>query len=401
MSQIFPGSAGVIVQKCIVVSDSFKGTLSSKDICAIAARILTDIFPDCRMTAVPVADGGEGTVECFRDACGGTPVTISVRGPYNEPIRATYLRLNGRCAAVETASAAGLPIVGELKDPCRTSTYGVGQQIRHAVEHGCRELTLGLGGSATNDGGCGCASALGVRFLNARGEAFVPVGANLDQIASIDVSEARRLLNGVKITVMCDIDNPMHGPSGAACVFGPQKGADEAAVEFLDRQLKCLDLCIRKELGVDVSQIPGSGAAGAFGAGMLAFFGAELKPGIETVLDMVEFDRLLDGCDLVVTGEGRLDSQSLDGKVISGVARRAKQKHVPVVVIAGSVAEELENAPALNEIGVSAVFSINRRPQPFEVSREHSAENYEHCFRNILRLILAAEEIGRQESVRL
>lgn len=379
------------MKKCIVVSDSFKGTLSSKDICAIAARTLPGVFPDCRLIAIPAADGGEGTVECLRDACGGTPVTICVEGPYREALQATYLRLNSRCAAVEMASAAGLPLVGENRDPSKTTTYGVGQQIRHAVEHGCRELTLGLGGSATNDGGCGCAAALGVRFLNARGEPFVPVGGDLDQIASIDVSEAERLLRGVKITVMCDIDNPMHGPAGAAYVFAPQKGADGAMVEFLDRQLKCLDQCIRRELGRDVSRVPGAGAAGAFGAGMLAFFGARLKPGIETVLDLVGFDGLLDGCDMVFTGEGRLDSQSLDGKVVSGVARRAKRKGVPVVVIAGGIAEELENAPALWEAGVSAAFSINRRPQSFEESKGHSAENYENCFRNVLSLIRAAE----------
>lgn len=377
-----------------MISDSFKGTLSSKDICDIAAGSLSDIFPDCQVIAVPVADGGEGTVDCFREACGGTLVTIPVRGPFGETKEAAYLRLNGTRAAVETASSAGLPMVGDRKDPCRATTYGVGQQLRHAVESGCRELILGLGGSATNDGGCGCAAALGVRFLNAQGQPFIPVGGNLDQIVSIDLTEAKWLLDGVKITVMCDISNPMHGPSGAAYVFGPQKGADKATAEFLDRQLKHLDLCIRKELGRDVSQVPGAGAAGAFGAGMLAFFGAELKSGIEVVLDLVDFDRLLDGCDMVFTGEGRLDSQSLDGKVVSGVAKRAGKKHVPVVVIAGSIAEELEDFSILKEAGVSAAFSINRQPLPFEVSQKHSVENYGYSFRNILRLIRAAEGIA-------
>lgn len=381
------------MKKCIVVSDSFKGTLSSKEICTIATEGLTTFFPGCEVVTVPVADGGEGTVDCFREACSGTPVTLTVRGPYDEPVEATYLMLGEDHAVVEMASSSGLPMVGENKNPCKTSTYGVGQQIRHAVENGCKTITLGLGGSATNDGGCGCAAALGVRFLNAAGEAFVPVGGTLSEIDVIDVSEAEALLDDVQIVVMCDIDNPMHGKTGAAYIFAPQKGADPEMVEFLDGQLKSLDQAIRRNLGKDVSSVPGSGAAGAFGAGMLAFFGAELKSGIETVLDIVKFDELLEGCDLVFTGEGRLDHQSIDGKAISGVAKRAKAKNVPVIVIAGSVTEEMENNPTLYELGVSAAFSINRQAQDFSVSKDHSKENYTYTFNSILRLIRMARGI--------
>lgn len=391
--QSIADSAEVIVKKCIIISDSFKGTLSSKDICAIAAKSMSTFFPDCRVITVPVADGGEGTVDCFLEACSGTPVTITVGGPYNKPVEATYLRLSGDHAVVEMASSSGLPMVGNDKDPCRTTTYGVGQQIRHAVEHGCKTVTLGLGGSATNDGGCGCAAALGVKFLDAQGRSFIPVGGTLDRICTIDLTEAKKLMEGVKVIVMCDIDNPMHGKAGAAYIFGPQKGADPETVEFLDRQLKSLDQAIRRNLGRDVSQVPGSGAAGAFGAGMLAFFDAELKSGIETVLDIVDFDRLLDGCDLVFTGEGRLDCQSIDGKAISGVARRAKRQNVPVVIIAGSITEEMENNPELYEIGVTAAFSINRQAQDFETSKDCAYENYTHTFDNILRLIRTAANI--------
>lgn len=385
-----PGGLRGDMKKCIVISDSFKGTLSSRDICAIASRELADVFPDCEAAAVPVADGGEGTADCFQEACGGTMVTVTVQDPWGAPVEAAYLRLDEDRAVVEMAASSGLPLAGDRKDPRKTTTYGVGQLIRHAVEGGCREIILGLGGSATNDGGCGCAAALGVRFLDVQGQAFVPVGGTLDQIQTIDLTEARRLLKGVKISAMCDIDNPMHGPSGAAFVFAPQKGASPEAAAFLDRQLWELDQRIRTNLGRDLSQVPGSGAAGAFGAGMLAFFDAELKSGIETVLDVVGFDGLLDGCDLVFTGEGRLDSQSLDGKAISGVARRAKRKGVPVVVLAGSVSGEIEDHPALEELGVSAVFSINRQAQDFEISKAHSRENYACAFRNILRLIRAA-----------
>lgn len=375
------------MKKCIIISDSFKGTLSSRDICEIATQGMSEFFPGCQVVTVPVADGGEGTVDCFLEACGGTPVTLTVGGPYNEPVEATYLRLGADHAVVEMASSSGLPMVEGRKDPRKTTTYGVGQQIRHAVEHGCRTITLGLGGSATNDGGCGCAAALGVKFLDAQGQSFIPVGGDLDRIDVIDVSEARALLKDTRITVMCDIDNPMHGKTGAAYIFGPQKGADPEMVEFLDQQLQCFDQAIRRNLGVDVSRVPGSGAAGAFGAGMLAFFDAELKSGIETVLDIVDFDSLLTGCDLVITGEGRLDQQSIDGKAISGVARRAKRQNVPVIVIAGSITPEMEDNPTLYELGVSAAFSINRQAQDFGVSKAHSKENYAYTFNSILRLL--------------
>ena len=378
------------VKKCIIISDSFKGTLSSKEICGIAMDGLRRFFPACDTVAVPVADGGEGTVACFYEACGGILVPVTVGGPYNEPVEATYLRLGEDHAVIEMASSSGLPMVGSNKDPRKTTTYGVGQQIRHAVEHGCKRITLGLGGSATNDGGCGCAAALGVKFLDRDGVSFIPVGGTLDRIDAIDVTGARALLEGVQITVMCDIDNPMHGKTGAAYIFGPQKGADPEMVEYLDRQLKAFDQAIRRSLGMDVSDVPGSGAAGAFGAGMLAFFHAELKSGIETVLDIVEFDRLLEGCDLVFTGEGQLDHQSIDGKVISGVAARAKRQNVPVIVIAGSITEEMETAPELYDLGVTAAFSINRQAQDFSVSRGRSKENYMYTFNSILRLISMA-----------
>ena len=189
------------MKKCIVISDSFKGTLSSKEICDIAEKNLKEFFPDCALVKVPVADGGEGTVACFYEACGGELITVPVQGPYGEPVEATYLRLKSGEAVVEMAAAAGLPQVGDRKNPCRTSTYGVGQLIRHAAEHGAREILLGLGGSCTNDGGCGCAAALGVRFCDTDGNVFVPVGETLSRIAKIECSGAEALLRDVKITV--------------------------------------------------------------------------------------------------------------------------------------------------------------------------------------------------------
>lgn len=375
------------MKKCIVISDSFKGSLSSGEICDIARACFAEVLSDCELTAIPVADGGEGTVDCFHQVCGGELVPVTVQGPFGQDMEAAYLRLDGGRAVIEMASSAGLPLVGDRRDPRITSTYGVGQQIHHAVEQGSTQILLGLGGSCTNDGGCGCAAALGVRFLDRAGQAFVPTGGTLDQIAHIDVSGARQLLQTVKLTAMCDIDNPMHGPTGASYIFGPQKGADPAMVEFLDGQLKALDAVIQRELHRAVADMPGAGAAGAFGAGILAFLDGTLCPGIEAVLDLVDFDGKLKDCDLVITGEGRFDSQSIRGKVVSGVSRRAKRQGVPVAVIAGSVAEDVESVSADPDSGVTAAFSINRQAMDYSESRPFSRRNYRYTLENLLRLM--------------
>ena len=375
------------MKKCIVISDSFKGSLSSGEICDIARACFAEVLSDCELTAIPVADGGEGTVDCFHQVCGGELVPVTVQGPFGQDMEAAYLRLDGGRAVIEMASSAGLPLVGDRRDPRITSTYGVGQQIRHAVEQGSTQILLGLGGSCTNDGGCGCAAALGVRFLDRAGQAFVPTGGTLAQLAHIDVSGARQLLQTVKLTAMCDIDNPMHGPTGASYIFGPQKGADPAMVEFLDGQLKALDAVIQRELHRSVADVPGAGAAGAFGAGILAFLDGTLCPGIEAVLDLVDFDGKLKDCDLVITGEGRFDSQSIRGKVVSGVSRRAKRQGVPVAVIAGSVAEDVESVSADPDSGVTAAFSINRQAMDYSESRPFSRRNYRYTLENLLRLM--------------
>ena len=375
------------MKKCIVISDSFKGSLSSGEICDIARACFAEVLSDCELTAIPVADGGEGTVDCFHQVCGGELVPVTVQGPFGQDMEAAYLRLDGGRAVIEMASSAGLPLVGDRRDPRITSTYGVGQQIRHAVEQGSTQILLGLGGSCTNDGGCGCAAALGVRFLDRAGQAFVPTGGTLDQIAHIDVSGARQLLQTVKLPAMCDTANPMHGPTGASYIFGPQKGADPAMVEFLDGQLKALDAVIQRELHRAVADVPGAGAAGAFGAGILAFLDGTLCPGIEAVLDLVDFDGKLKDCDLVITGEGRFDSQSIRGKVVSGVSRRAKRQGVPVAVIAGSVAEDVESVSADPDSGVTAAFSINRQAMDYSESRPFSRRNYRYTLENLLRLM--------------
>ena len=375
------------MKKCIVISDSFKGTLSTLDICAIAREVFPAHFPDCELVTLPVADGGEGTVACFLEALQAQPVTVSISGPFGEPIQAVYARKNS-LAVIEMASAAGLPLAGERRDPETATTYGVGQLIRHAVEQGCTDILLGLGGSATNDGGCGCAAALGTCFFDAAGNSFVPVGGTLADIAHIDVRERCRLLENVRVTVMCDVENPLFGPNGAAWVFGPQKGADDAMAARLDDGLRHLDAAFQQDLGLHLADLPGAGAAGGMGAGSIAFLGGTLRSGIEAVLDAVDFDRRLDGTDLVITGEGRIDAQSVQGKVISGIARRTAPRNIPLVAIVGGIGP---GAEAAYRLGLTAMFSINRAAESFTESAPRSAENYRRTLADLLRLIKAME----------
>ncbi len=369
------------MNKVVVIPDSFKGTLSSTEICRIAERIIKKIYPACEVVSVPVADGGEGTVACFSQVLEGKLIQTNVSGPYGEPIAASYLR-SGKAAIIEMASAAGLPLTEENPNPAVTTTFGVGQQILHAIEAGATQIILGLGGSATNDAGCGCAAALGVRFVNSIGEAFIPTGETLNQIISIDLAAAKKRLSGCTLSAMCDIDNPMHGVSGAAFVFAPQKGATPEMVEALDSNLIYLDRLIRAQFGKDVSSLPGSGAAGAFGAGFVAFLGGSLKPGIDTVLDLVDFEHLVQNADFILTGEGRIDSQSLRGKVVIGVAKRASAIRIPVLALVGDVGDDAYGA---YDLGVTAIFSTNRKAIPFSEARLRSAHDFSHTLEDIIR----------------
>ena len=378
------------MKKCVVVSDSFKGTVSSREICAIAQQVIPRHFPACEVVCIPVADGGEGTVDCFIQAMGAQRVEVTVTNALGEKSAAAYARI-GELAIIEMAAAAGLPQVGALRCPGTATTYGVGELIAHAVDSGCRKILLGLGGSATNDGGCGCAAALGVRFYDADGQSFVPVGDTLGRIARIDTAEADELLRSVEITVMCDVTNPLYGPTGAAYVFAPQKGADAEKVKSLDAGLRHFGDVIRSQYGLDVSAMPGAGAAGGMGAGCVSLLGGTIQSGIDAVLDVTGFDRQLEGADLVITGEGRIDSQSADGKVISGVARRTRAKGVPLIAIAGGIAD---SAGAVYDIGVSAMFSTDRAALPVDMLGARSPGDYEATLSDIMSLIAIAERFA-------
>ena len=378
------------MKKCVVVSDSFKGTVSSREICEIAQRVIPRHFPACEVVCIPVADGGEGTVDCFIQAVDAQRVEVTVTNALGEKSAAAYARI-GELAIIEMAAAAGLPQVGALRCPGTATTYGVGELIAHAVHSGCKRILLGLGGSATNDGGCGCAAALGVGFLDADGQSFVPVGDTLGRIARIDTVKAEALLRGVKLTVMCDVTNPLYGPTGAAYVFAPQKGADAEKVKSLDAGLRHFGDVIRSQLGIDVSRMPGAGAAGGMGAGCVALLGGTIQSGIDAVLDVTGFDRQLEGADLVITGEGRIDSQSAGGKVISGVARRTKAKGIPLIAIAGGIAD---SAGAVYDIGVSAMFSTDRAALPVDMLGARSPGDYEATLSDIMSLIAIAERFA-------
>ena len=376
------------MKKAVLIPDSFKGTVSSTRVCELMAERIEKIFPGCAVQSIPVADGGEGSVDAFLTAVGGEKVTKQVTGPWFEQCSGYYgLIDNGATAVLEMAAAAGLPMVGDHKDPRGTTTFGVGELLADAARSGAKRLVIGLGGSATNDGGCGAAAAAGVKFYNAAGESFVPVGGTLKDIERIDMSMRDPAFDKVEIVTMCDIDNPMYGETGAAYIFGPQKGADPEMVKFLDQGLRHLSEVIKRDVGVDVADMPGAGAAGAMGAGMVAFFGSRLQMGIESVLDTVEFDKAIADADIIFTGEGKIDSQSLRGKVVIGVARRAAKQDKPVIAIVGGADYDVD--AAYGE-GVTAIFPINRLPQDFSVLKEHSEENLGFAVENVLRALSVA-----------
>ena len=370
--------------KLVFVPDSFKGTLSSDQICEILSEKAQIVFPGCETVSIPVADGGEGSVDCFLKALGGEKIYVTAKNPFFEDISAFYgLTDGGKTAIIEMACCAGLPLIEDRKDTLNATTFGVGQLMLDAARRGAEKIILGLGGSATTDGGCGAAAAAGVKFYNSDGQTFIPVGGTLSVIARIDFS-IDSALSGVEIVTMCDIDNLMYGKTGAAHVFGPQKGASANDIEILDLGLRHLSEIIARDKGADVHNIPGTGAAGAMGAGMIAFFDSPLQMGIETVLDTVSFEEIISDADIIITGEGLFDLQSLSGKVVIGVSKRAKKLGKPVIALVGGAVPGIECSYGL---GISAIFTINRLPEDFSVSREKSAENLAFAAENIFRLI--------------
>ena len=375
------------MRKIVIASDSFKGSISAAEVAACGERAVHRLFPDCKVVQLPVADGGEGTVETLTAALGGQSVATVVHDPLGRLITAQYgLIAKEKTAIIEMATASGLPLLQpEERNPWLTSTYGTGELIRDALERGCRKFLIAIGGSATNDGGMGLLQALGFRFLNAEGQELPGCGGSLSQIEQIDTSRALTTLTECQFTVACDVTNPFYGREGAAYVFAPQKGADAEMVEALDQGLRHFAQLIQTTQGIAIDQLPGAGAAGGLGGGLVAFLQARLRPGIEMVLDALQFDTQIAGADLIFTGEGKLDAQTCMGKTPFGVLRRAQQQGIPVVALGGAV----EASEALNRCGFLAVLPI--LPYPTSLAKAMDStftqQNIERTVTQVLRLL--------------
>jgi glycerate kinase len=340
------------------------------------------VFPNARFVKVPVADGGEGTVQALIDATGGTLRNLDVVGPAGSTVRAAYgLSAQTGLAVIEMAAASGLELVPPAqRDPRSTTSYGTGQLIRDALNAGARRFVIGVGGSATNDGGAGMLQALGVRLLDATGVDIDRGGAALARLARIDVSRLDARIGACQIDVACDVTNPLVGPLGASAVFGPQKGATPEMVRQLDQCLQRLSEVLQRDLGEDVAGVPGAGAAGGLGAALLAVLGGRLRPGCEVVMDAINLEAVLDGADLVVTGEGRTDGQTVYGKAPIGVARVAARCGVPVIALSGCLTPD---SAAVHEHGIAAVFSAVRRPCTVEEALRDAAVNVRSAAYNV------------------
>lgn len=356
------------MRKVILAIDSFKGCLSSKEAETAAAQGIRHAFPTCKTICLPVADGGEGMQRVLTEALNGQEIRLSAHDPLMQMRQTAYgLSGDGTTAFIEMAAISGLPLVPlRQRNPSLTTTYGTGELIKDALNRGCRRFVIGLGGSATNDAGLGMLQALGFRFRdrygNELGKAQPMCGQLLSEIAFIESSTALPALREARFTAACDVCNPFFGPEGAACVFAPQKGADPEMVAALDKGLQHLAQVIRQTTGHDIATMPGAGAAGGMGGTLSALLNAELKPGIDLLLDLTDFDKLIEGADLIITGEGKSDRQTVMGKVPSGILKRARRQGIPVILVSGSI----EDADILNQAGFRAAFSITPAPMSLE-----------------------------------
>ena len=357
--------AKLSTMKIVVAPDSFKGSVSALEAASAMEHGLRRVFPDAVIEKIPMADGGEGTVQSLVDATGGHLQTRRVLGPLKNEVDAQFgILSDGETAVIEMASASGLTLVEpHERNPLRTTTYGTGQLIHAALEAGCRRLIIGIGGSATNDGGAGMAEALGVRLLDTNEKQIQHGGGNLGQLTSIDVTELYPAIAETETVVACDVNNPLTGRDGASHVYGPQKGATPEMIKTLDGHLTHFDKILTHTLGKSFNDIPGAGAAGGLGAGLMAFLNAELRLGIDIMIDAVNLRERVKGAAVVFTGEGQLDFQTAFGKTPVGVAKIAKAHNIPVIAIAGGIAE---GAEAVYDAGIDAMLGIVQEPMSLE-----------------------------------
>ena len=370
----------------LIAADSFKGSCSARQVTETIERAAKNVIPDVSVTKIPVADGGEGTVDALTTALDGKKVSVPAHDPLGRPITAEYGLLPNGSAVIETAAASGLTLLKlEERDALHASTFGTGELIRHALEHGVKKIILGLGGSATTDGGAGLASALGISFLNKEGKELEPGGVHLKELASISTDRLLKEAAGCEFVVACDVKNHLCGPLGAAAVFGPQKGADEEQVRILDAALAHYASVLKEQLHCDAADTDGSGAAGGLLCGILPYFPVKICSGIDLVLDLTDFDEHVKHADLVITGEGRIDFQSALGKVPVGVAERAKKvRNVPVIAIAGAKGEGCET---LYQFGIDAIFDTVPGIMPLEDAMSGAERNLLDTAENVLRFV--------------
>ena len=372
--------------KFVLATDSFKESMTSIEVCNVMEKAIKKIKSDAEVIKVPMADGGEGTVEALVNSTGGTFVETEVLNPLGEKIKASYGILGDeKTAVIEMAKASGIELIKrEDRNPLITTTYGTGQLIKHALENGIKHLVIGIGGSATNDGGCGMLQALGVKLLDKDNHEISFGGGSLDKIQTIDVSEMYERVKDVTFEVACDVTNPFVRPNGASYIFGPQKGADKEMVELLDNNLKHFAEKIKESLNVDITEVPGAGAAGGLGGALLAFLNAELKSGIELVIKYTNLEDKVQGADYVFTGEGAIDGQTIFGKTPVGVSKVAKKYNIPTIAFGGKVSDDADN---LFEEGIIALFSIMRGIESLDNALKNGAHNLGKAVENVVRIL--------------
>lgn len=372
--------------RILVASDAFKDALSAEAVCKSIAIGLKTANADFEVFQMPMADGGEGTAAILARHTGGQMVEAPSVNPIFEPITAAYgLSGDGKTAIIEMATASGLQLLEpQERNPLKTSTKGTGLLVMDAISRGAEKIILGLGGSATNDAGMGMAAALGYRFLDANGQELEPIGGNMIKVDRIDSEYLLFDRQKIEVTTLCDVDNPLYGSSGAAHVFAPQKGADQNAVEQLDTGLRHIAPLMSAIAGKAVAEVAGSGAAGGMGAGCMTYLGATLKPGIQTIMEVSGFESALAKADFIITGEGRLDEQTLRGKLIKGITQRAQQQDIPVVALCGALQAEPE---AIAQIGLKAAFSIQNRPVTLETALSETSSRLTETAYHIGKLI--------------
>ena len=381
--------------KFLFASDSFKGTLSSDQTIELLTKAAEEVFGSCETSGVPVADGGEGTTDAVVKARSGEIITVPVHGPLMEMEQGFYGRLSGTEAILEMAAASGLPMVPEEKrNPLNTTTYGTGELLKAALDAGYTEIAIAIGGSATNDGGMGFASALGIRFLDQDGNVLEGRGENLEKVAHIDMSGLDPAIQKAHFTVMCDVTNPLCGPNGATYTFGKQKGGTPEILDRLEKGMQNYRDVIIREFGINPDEIQGSGAAGGLGTALKVFLHAEMKSGIETVLDLIDFDARLEGVNLVVTGEGRTDWQSCFGKVMQGVGDRSAKHQVPVAALCGGLGPDYEKIYAH---GISSIMTTVDGPMPLKEALDNANELYYKGAIRMFRFLKTGMQMNKHE----